>query len=257
LVSSNSLKDFECNSLTITLPEHIDFLGFFMHPSALKNAKAFFDVYATHMSQPLVVDIGAQDVNGSLKSVAPTHVKYVGVDFVAGKGVDLILEDPYKLPFEDNSVDIILSSSCFEHSEMFWVLFLEIIRVLKPNGLFYLNVPSNGPFHRYPVDCWRFYPDSGRALVTWANRNSYHPELLESYTSKQYKDVWNDFIAVYIKDSSFKAQFPNRIQEVKFDIYNGLVSGSNDFARPKAYPQNNSPIIHFVRRCFHKLSNLF
>ena len=30
--------------------------------------------------------------------------------------------------------------------------------------LFYLNAPSNGEFHRYPVDCWRFYPDAGGAL---------------------------------------------------------------------------------------------
>jgi SAM-dependent methyltransferase len=228
-----------------------------MHLSALKNAKAFFDVYAPHVKQPLVVDIGAQDVNGSLKSVAPNYVEYIGVDFVPGKGVDVILEDPYKLPFEDNSVDIILSSSCFEHSEMFWVLFLEIIRVLKPSGLFYLNVPSNGPFHRYPVDCWRFYPDAGRALVTWAGRNGYQPELLESYIGKQYKDVWNDFIAIYIKDAAFKTQYPNRILDTKNDIYNGLVSGSDDFARPRAYPQSYNPITHFFRRCFRKLSSLF
>jgi SAM-dependent methyltransferase len=71
----------------------------------------------------------------------------------------------YKLPFADGSVDVVLSSSCFEHSEFFWLLFLEILRVLRPEGLFYLNAPSNGPFHRYPVDCWRFYPDSGNALV--------------------------------------------------------------------------------------------
>ncbi len=228
-----------------------------MHPSALINAKAFFDVYATHMIQPLIVDIGAQDVNGSLKSVAPKHAKYLGVDFVAGKGVDVILEDPYKLPFEDNSIDIILSSSCFEHSEMFWLLFLEIIRVLKPSGLFYLNVPSNGPFHRYPVDCWRFYPDASRALITWARRNSYQPELLESYTSKQYNDVWNDYIAVFIKDSSLKAQFPARIQDIKYDTFNGLVSGSNEIIRLKTYPQSYSSILHFFRRCFRKVSSFF
>lgn len=81
-----------------------------MHPTALRNGKLFFDTYGRALSKGTVVDIGAQDVNGSLKSVCPTDVRYVGVDFVAGKGVDIILEDPYKLPFEDNSVDAVLSS---------------------------------------------------------------------------------------------------------------------------------------------------
>ena len=46
-----------------------------------------------------------------------------------------MLTDPYHLPFESNSLDVVVSSSCFEHSEMFWLLFLEIMRVLKPEGL--------------------------------------------------------------------------------------------------------------------------
>ena len=26
---------------------------------------------------------------------------------------------------------------------------------------------SNGDYHSWPVDCWRFYPDSGIALINW------------------------------------------------------------------------------------------
>ena len=125
------------------------------------------------------------DVNGSLKEVIPKNSKYIGVDFAEGKGVDKVLKDPYNLTFENNSVDVVISSSCFEHSELFWLLFIEIIRILKPNGLFYLNAPSNGAFHRHPVDCWRFYPDSGKALVKWAKKNGFNTLLLESFISNQ------------------------------------------------------------------------
>lgn len=228
-----------------------------MHPTALINAKSFFDTYANELTSPLVIDIGAQDVNGSLRSVAPDNVRYLGVDFINGKGVDIVLEDPYKLPFDDNSVDIVLSSSCFEHSEMFWILYLEIIRIMKPNGLFYLNVPSNGPFHRYPVDCWRFYPDSGRALVTWGEHNGYTPELLESYISKQHKDVWNDYIAVFIKDKNKSHEYKKRIVDTKVNIYNGLKNNSNEYIHARTYPQNFSYITLFFRRCFQKISNYF
>ena len=181
-----------------------------MHTSAMVNCQHFFNCYGNAVSLEggvKVLDIGSQDVNGSLKSCCPSGFEYVGVDFVSGKGVDVILDDPYRLPFDDGVVDVVLSSSCFEHSEMFWVLFLEIMRVLKPHGLFYLNAPSNGDFHRYPVDCWRFYPDCGRALERWARRNGMNPAMLESYTSDQLIDQWNDFVAVFVKDVSFADRY--------------------------------------------------
>ncbi len=212
-----------------------------MHPTAMSNCKLFFDTYAASFlakGQARVIEIGAQDVNGSLREVAPPSFEYVGVDFVNGKGVDVVLDDPYSLPFEDCSIDIVLSSSCFEHSEMFWIVFLEILRVLKPNGLFYLNAPSNGNFHRHPVDCWRFFPDSGRALVTWAKRNSINVALLESFVRNQRDAVWNDLVAVFLKDDQFMADFPLRMQDSITDFQNGLVYGSDEFRAYSEFPED-------------------
>ena len=159
-----------------------------MHLSAMENAKLFFDVYGKYFADGKnlrVVEIGSQDLNGSLRSLAPVGAEYLGVDFVAGRGVDVILDDPYKLPFPDEYCDIVVCSSVFEHSEFFWLLFEEILRILKPTGLFYLNAPSNGHFHRHQVDCWRFYPDAAHALMRWAQRQGYHPAVLESFVSRQ------------------------------------------------------------------------
>lgn len=189
-----------------------------MHPSAMDNGRRFFSTYLTGHSEPLVLDIGAQDVNGSLRQAAPPGTRYVGVDFVEGRGVDVVLDDPYQLPFADGSIDAVVSSSCFEHIEMFWLVFNEVLRVLKPDGLFYLNAPSNGDFHRYPVDCWRFYPDSGMALVRWATRSGYQPALLESFTSYQRLDVWNDFVAVFVKDAGYVTSHPDRMLD-RLDRY--------------------------------------
>ena len=159
----------------------------------MTNGKRFFDAYIASMPSATVVDIGAQDVNGSLKSVCPSQAKYIGVDFVAGKRVDVVLQDPYKLPFGDETIDTVVSSSCFEHSEFFWVLYLEILRILKPAGVFYLNAPANGEFHRYPVDCRRFYPDSGNALARWSKINGMNAAVLEAYTSNPVNDEWRDY----------------------------------------------------------------
>ena len=188
----------------------------------MSNCQSFFTAYSASFAQHQhvkVVEIGSQNVNGTLRDTCPTNFEYIGVDFAQANGVDIVLEDPYRLPFEDESVDIVLSSSCFEHSEMFWLVFLEILRVLKPNGLFYLNAPSTGSFHRYPVDCWRFYPDSGAALVKWAQRHGSKPAVLESYT--QIAGNWQDYVAVFLKDESCAAQFPQRILDSKVDFENG------------------------------------
>ena len=144
-----------------------------------------------------IVEIGSQDVNGSIREVAPPSYNYIGLDFAAAKGVDIVLPDAYHFPFENDTVDIIVTSSCFEHAEFFWVTFLEGIRILKPGGLFYINAPSRGQYHAYPQDCWRFYPDAAKALNNWAIYNGYNTEIV--YTKTLNDSHWGDFIVVIRK----------------------------------------------------------
>lgn len=209
-----------------------------MHPTAMQNVDSFYKCYSPNFrgANVRVVEIGSQDVNGSIRSVCPANFEYVGVDFCEAKGVDVVLQDPYSLPFETESADIFVSSSCFEHSEFFWLVFMEVMRCLKPHGLFYLSAPSTGPFHRYPVDCWRFYPDSGAALVNWGRRNGLKPALLESYT--QVGGGWQDYIAVFLKDEAFAASYPARIIDTKADYENGLVHGDPNFRNDRMLTQH-------------------
>ncbi|MEC6745198.1 MULTISPECIES: methyltransferase domain-containing protein [Pseudomonas] len=219
-----------------------------MHPTAMQNGQLFFDTYLGKNSNCVVVEIGAQNVNGSLREVAPPGARYIGVDFVVGKGVDVVLTDPYCLPFESESVDVVVSSSCLEHSEMFWLSFTECLRILKPDGLLFINVPSNGAFHRYPVDCWRFYPDAGSALVTWAKRQGMNPVLLESFITPQHQDVWNDFLAVFVKDERFLHQYPNRMIKAVEKFENGKVSGSDQIYSFTQFPEDIRRLNDAVQR---------
>ena len=180
-----------------------------MHPSALRNAKDFFEVYASKMEGGTVLDIGSQDVNGSLRQVVPSRFKYVGVDFEKAKNVDVVLENPYVFPFADEAADILITSSCLEHSEFFWLTWLEILRVVKPNGLIYINVPSEGGFHPYPVDCWRFRLSAAPALQKWGKRAGFNPLLLEAYTDME--PPWHDYVAVFVKDWQHHHHYPDRI----------------------------------------------
>lgn len=190
-----------------------------MHPSAMTLGALFFECYLSDAAGKTVVDLGSRDVNGSLRQACPVTASYIGVDFEAGAGVDVVLQDPYQLPFADASVDVVVCSSVFEHSQFYWVVFLELMRILKPEGLLYLNVPSNGYIHRYPVDCWRFYPDAGSALVAWGTRNGYTPALLESFIAnksagtleREPASAWNDFVGVFVKQASCRTRYPQRM----------------------------------------------
>lgn len=168
-----------------------------MHPSAMQGAKDFFNKFSNEFVEPTIVEIGSQNVNGSIREAAPP-CKYIGLDFEKANGVDIVLEDPYHLPLPNQYADMVVTSSCFEHSEMFWLTFLEGVRILKTNGLFYINAPSAGDYHAYPVDCWRFYPDAAGALKTWAKHNKY--DLTVEY-STVLDSQWKDFVVVYRKNS--------------------------------------------------------
>jgi SAM-dependent methyltransferase len=193
-----------------------------MHVTAEQNARRFFDTYVNNKNGDFL-EIGSYLSSFNIRSLAPNSSNYVGVDLGSGPGVDVVLTDPYMLPFEDNSFDFVVSSSCFEHSEFFWLTYMEVMRVLKPSGLFYLNAPSNGDFHRFPVDCWRFFPDSGNALSNWSRRNGMNTAVIEQYTSGKGNDIWCDYVSIFIKDVDTIGLYPNRITTNFNDYTNGSV----------------------------------
>jgi SAM-dependent methyltransferase len=119
----------------------------------------------------LILDVGSMDVNGTYRQFFDDPAwTYTGVDMESGPGVDTVLPQPYDWSsLEDNRYDVVVSGQAFEHIEFPWVTILEVARVMRPNGLLCLIVPSGGEEHRYPVDCWRYYPDGIRALARWAD----------------------------------------------------------------------------------------
>jgi len=145
-----------------------------------------------------VVEIGAQDVNGSLKDALPAGLAYVGLDMSAGKNVDVVARGR-QAPLADAVADLVVSSSALEHDPMFWLTFAELCRITKPGGHIYVSAPSNGYVHRHPLDCWRFYPDAAQGLADWARLQGMDVTLVETFTAERAGDIWNDFVAVFAR----------------------------------------------------------
>ena len=166
-----------------------------MHKTAFDNAAKF---RTDHVKQSglKVLDVGSLDVSNQSKKYGSLRelffdCEYVGMDICPGKNVDVVLEGK-TFPFDDEIFDVIVSTSCFEHDTTFWITFSEMVRVLKKGGLIYLNAPSAGYVHRYPVDCYRFYPDFANGLAEWQKL-----ELLEQYIDQNC--FWKNNVGVFRK----------------------------------------------------------
>jgi SAM-dependent methyltransferase len=176
-----------------------------MHHSAYVNAEKFYHKYCENkIETKKILDVGSYDVNGTMKPIF-SKGKYVGMDMEQGPNVDIVGVS-HEIPFKDNEFDIVISSSCFEHDDMFWISFQEMCRVLKDGGYMYIQAPSNGPYHGWPGDNWRFYIDSWKALEKWGKKLGFDIELVEHYiddTTPHHPNegfrLWNDSIGIYRK----------------------------------------------------------
>lgn len=220
------------------------------------NATAFYETYVRRLGAVEVVEIGSQNVNGSIREVFEPPVSYVGVDFQSAPGVDVVLDDPYVLPFADGSVDVVVTSSCFEHSDFFWLTFCEIARITRPGGLIYINVPSNGPVHAYPIDSWRFYPDAGRSLAKWATRQGVPVVMLESFTTVQNGGCFNDFVAVFERGEQTSGRHANRIIPNIKGFDNGYLGAVKQPINPQTMPEDQRTIYRVKHLVADRLKEL-
>ena len=151
-----------------------------MHASAMAQMQRCVDTHLSRGRRYRVVDFGSRISDGQGNShrdvFAGYDVDYVGVDIDGGRNVDVVMEQPYKIPLRSNSVDVIVSGQVFEHVPFFWASFMELARILRPGGLIIVTIPSRGHTHDV-YDCWRFYPDSLRAIAAVSRL-----ELLEGTT---------------------------------------------------------------------------
>ena len=142
-----------------------------MHIESFWKMELFVKEYLGNYSNEKlkIAELGSKDDNGSYKFLFKNkNWEYYGLDIKKGKNVDIVLKNPYKWEeIPDNYYDVLISGQTFEHIEFPWLTIKEIYRVLKPNGLCCIIVPSKGPEHKAPVDCWRIYPDGIKALAKW------------------------------------------------------------------------------------------
>jgi SAM-dependent methyltransferase len=211
-----------------------------MHWSVKRTFNLFIEQYLDSEEKISVLEIGSANVNGGLRDQALPNMNWVGVDLEFGPGVDYIVKVGQSLPFPNDSFDLVVASSVFEHDIQFWNTYLEMARVLKHDGFLLLIAPSQGNFHRYPLDAFRFYPDSGIALEKWGQFSSFPIHLVESFTTLPQNDIWADFVAIY----SY-----NKVVS-KDSLIGGMLEGENWVVGSELVASTYQEVPYEVRRIF-------
>lgn len=171
---------------------------------------AYLESYA---ATPLtILDVGSASIEGALsyKDVftSPSW-RYIGLDMSPGPNVDLVPSHPYHwYEIEDGTIDVVVSGQAFEHIEWPWLTIREIARVLRVNGIAAITAPSSGSVHRFPKDCWRFYPDGLPALAAYGGLLVVETHWDNTYAFPE-NAMWGDAFAILqTPDGGAKARSP-------------------------------------------------
>ncbi|CAN2039108.1 hypothetical protein GMMP15_1040015 [Candidatus Magnetomoraceae bacterium gMMP-15] len=133
-------------------------------------------IYATHNNSPLVkkalnkclalLDERKIGLNvGSGTTIL--HSSVINLDIAFGPAINCCGRAEY-LPFSDNCFSLVISQETIEHVRYPNLAINEMYRVLKDNGILYLQVPFIIGYHPGPTDFWRFTKEGIREMVEQA-----------------------------------------------------------------------------------------
>ncbi|MGF1569124.1 MAG: glycosyltransferase [Nodosilinea sp.] len=94
-----------------------------------------------------VLEVGSQNINGTVRDFFPENTTYLGIDIGPGKDVDLVIPgELIQLP--PAWADVAISTECFEHASTWPQILENMIRITKPSGLVLLTFAGFGrPTH--------------------------------------------------------------------------------------------------------------
>lgn len=112
------------------------------------------------------LEVGSADITGNCRKWFMNRgYDYDGIDIEPGPNVDKVVSDSCLWDLGEQ-FDVIVSLNTMEHVDRPWILVRTMAEhVVKYTGLLLIVAPFSFKFHRHPVDCWRYTPDSMQILA--------------------------------------------------------------------------------------------
>ena len=99
-------------------------------------------VFPEYFKDARVLEIGSGEIRGGVRGLFQ-NCEYTGVDLAEGPGVDRVcpgqdVDEP------STSFDVAVSCECFEHNPYWLETFVNMLRILRPGGLFVMSCALTG-----------------------------------------------------------------------------------------------------------------
>lgn len=130
-----------------------------------------------------VLEVGSRAVNGEIRQLFREH-QYIGVDIEPGPGVDRVVTGEwFRL---DLQVNVVLCANTLERVKYPQTLIKSMAEHLHHGGLCYIQAPFAHPYHRHPIDTFRYAPDGLEHLAESAGIKVqecylYHSSLVTNF----------------------------------------------------------------------------
>jgi SAM-dependent methyltransferase len=122
------------------------------------------DAYFQDVRNGVLIDFGCG--NMPYRSLFEPYVEnYIGCDFPGNELASVFLHGDGRLPMDDESADIVLSSQVLEHVADPIRYLQEAFRVLRASGLLILSTHGVWRYHPDPTDYWRWTCDGLRMEI--------------------------------------------------------------------------------------------
>jgi len=200
----------------------------------------------------MVLDVGCgqgRDLQIAKKHAKFDYLKLHGIDIktdtnLEKEGVDLLSVDIEKerLPFADESFDIVIANQVLEHAkEIFWIS-NEICRVLKINGRLIIGVPNLAALHnrlllligKHPTcikagsahvrgftvsDLTGFYKDIGGLELLEIRGENLYPfgPFVSKFLTKLLPNIAVSFFLLFEKKRKYQGNFIEFLKESKLE----------------------------------------
>lgn len=132
-----------------------------MHESSFKKMEELLKTFIAPGKK--VLDVGATNTMWNYgEAVKANGNVYKTLDWGIGADFQVNSYNWDHIPKEE--FDVVISGQSLEHDKFFWKTLENIKSILPSGGIAIIILPSCGAIHRYPVDCWRFYPDCAESF---------------------------------------------------------------------------------------------
>ena len=142
-----------------------------MHPEAMRFAERALSGLEVRGH---VVEIGARDLNGSVRPLFADAASYTGIDIREGPGVDVLADGATFVPSE--APDLVVCTETLEHTDQAHAIVRNVAAMLKAGGRLLITCAthpraSHSGIDGGPLKAGEFYRNVPPAeLVRWVER---------------------------------------------------------------------------------------